>query len=360
MKKDKPKIMVLGNPQPHPSSEAFLIKFIKIISNLSREVQVVSGDKPPLYHNVSWIKTRNWENSNFFKRLINFLRIQLQIISISWKNKDKFDLVIILPTSYILPLIFFKIMKKRVGLFVDGKPSKTLLNLAKINFIFSDIIIAESENIIREWGISGHEKKIYKGSMYVDINFSMEKTINNRKNIVGFVGRLSEEKGILNLIYAIPDILKYDPTLKFLIAGQGELSSEVERYIKVNNLNNSVRFIDWIPHSNLPHCLNELKLFVLPSFSEGLPNIILESMACGTPILANAVGGIPDIIKNEKTGFLMDDNKSKNISQTLIKVINKEKLIEDVSINAIQLIKDEYQYESSLERYKIIVNHLRE
>lgn len=353
----KQTILILGNPQSHPSSEAFLNKFIKIMSDLNKEVYVISGDKPPLYDNVIWKKPIVYKNNSLIKRLISFLRLQIQIISLLWDLRGKFDSAILLPTSYLLPISFLKIMRKRICLFVDGKPSKPLIILSKINFILTDVIIVESESVINEWGLNKHKTKIFNGSMYVDMIFSMKKPTLDRK-IVGFIGRLSDEKGVLNFVESIPNLLNYDKNLKFLIAGEGELSLEIGKILKENNLNKSVTFIDWIPHVKLPNYLNELKVIVLPSLTEGVPNILLEAMACGTPVLANPVGGIPSIIEDEKTGFLMDDNNHESISNALIKVLNDEETIEIIFNNALKLIEENYRYNSSLERYRTLLNYL--
>ena len=74
------------------------------------------------------------------------------------------------------------------------------------------------------------------------------------------------------------------------------MKDNIEAYLVKNNLSDTVKLTGWIPHGELPKYLNELKLLVVPSYTEGLPNIVLEAMACGTPILETSVGGIPDFI----------------------------------------------------------------
>ena len=109
----KQKILILGNPQDHPSSEAFLNKFIEIMSDLNDEVHVISGDKPPLYDNIIWYETKVQPNKNFIMRVLTFFRLQLHIISLIWNIREKFDIAIILPTSYFLPIFTLKLMRKQ-------------------------------------------------------------------------------------------------------------------------------------------------------------------------------------------------------------------------------------------------------
>ena len=195
--------------------------------------------------------------------------------------------------------------------------------------------------------------------MYVDLIFSKKNKISERNSFIGFIGRLSKEKGILNLVESIPNLLTQDNTLKFLIVGNGELSIEIENTLKEKNLLKSIKLVNWIAHPDLPDCLNKIKVIVLPSYTEGVPNIILEAMACGTPVLANSVGGIPSIIKNGYNGFLMSDNSPESITKNLLKVLNDEETIETISHNGLKLIEEDYRYESSLKRYKKILNILR-
>ena len=81
------------------------------------------------------------------------------------------------------------------------------------------------------------------------------------------------------------------------------------------------RMVGWVSHNDLPDLLNELRLLVLPSFTEGLPNILLEAMACGTPVLSTGVGSVPDVITEGETGFLMDSNSPETIAQSVVRVL---------------------------------------
>ena len=75
-----------------------------------------------------------------------------------------------------------------------------------------------------------------------------------------------------------------------------------------SHVNKNVTLVGWISHDELPSYLNMLKLLVVPSYTEGLPNIVIEAMSCGTPVLATPVGGVPDLIEDGITGFILEDN----------------------------------------------------
>ena len=112
-----------------------------------------------------------------------------------------------------------------------------------------------------------------------------------------------------------------------------------------------------INHKEITDYLNEAKLVVLPSYGDGLPNIVLEAMACGTPALATPVGGIPDVIKDGETGFIIEDNTPECIARNVIRALSHPDL-EKITKNARTLIEKEYTLEAAVERYKKILENI--
>jgi glycosyltransferase involved in cell wall biosynthesis len=351
------RILIIGNPQKHPSSEAFLQKFVNIMKDINNEVYLISGDKPPVFANVHWIKIDAVSNKGFIIRILDFIKIQFQIIGLSWKFRSNYDSVIILPTSYVLPSIFLSLIRKNVGTFVAQKPNFVFMILSRLNLLISKVLIIESDDVAKKWNILKHKNKIYNGGLYVDSEFSYKKNINERKKLVGYIGRLSKEKGVLNLLYAIPDVLNDIKDLKFLIAGSGNLFEDISKFVNDNDLSGDIDFIKWIPHNELSKYLNQLTLLVLPSYTEGLPNIVLESMACGTPVLATSVGGIPDVVINNQTGFILNDNTPKSIEKNIYNILNYKKL-DEISKNSIKKIENDYSFKKANERWKLIIDYL--
>ena len=113
----------------------------------------------------------------------------------------------------------------------------------------------------------------------------------------------------------------------------------------------------WIPHDKLPDFLNELKLVVLPSYTEGLPNLMIEAMACGTLVLATPVGAIPDVINDGETGFIMENNSPECIAENAIRALEHPNL-EEVVKNARELVEREFMYDAAVERYKKILENI--
>jgi len=198
------------------------------------------------------------------------------------------------------------------------------------------------------------QKLVTTGARYVDTElFQIKKELRERKNLVGYIGRLEEGKGVMNSFEAIPLILEKQDNLEFFLGGYGPLYDRIKERLRSNNLSRKVELMGWIPHDKVANYLNELKLLVLPSYSEGLPTIVLEAMACGTPVLATPVGGIPDVIKDGETGFIMENNSPKCFAENIVRVLEHPDL-DEVTKNARKLIEEKYTYDAAVERYKEI------
>jgi glycosyltransferase involved in cell wall biosynthesis len=226
----------------------------------------------------------------------------------------------------------------------------------RINFFLSKKIVLYSERIIKEWNLERYQKKIIIGyEHYINFeNFSITKPFSQRDNIIGYIGRLSEEKGILNFVSALPGILQENINLKVYIIGDGSLNDQIRTKLLQSDMLKNVILTGWIRHNELSHYLNEFRLLILPSNTEGLANIVYESMACGTPVLSTPVGALPDFIKDGETGFIMENNSPECIQQNIIRSLNSPN-IEKIIINAQDLLRREFTFKSAVKRYSGIL-----
>ncbi len=119
------------------------------------------------------------------------------------------------------------------------------------------------------------------------------------------------------------------------------------------DLEKYVHMRKWVPHEELPAVLNSLRLLVIPSFSEGLPNIMLEAMACGTPVLASRVGAIRDTIKDGENGFLIRDNAPISIAEGISRALSKSD-IDSVVEKASSMIDQEFSFEKAVAKWRDI------
>jgi glycosyltransferase involved in cell wall biosynthesis len=227
--------------------------------------------------------------------------------------------------------------------------------LLRANFLLSNRIILYSD-LIKDRNLEPYSRKVTIAHRHF-LNFSeftFKNNLEQRENIVGYIGRFAIEKGILNFVEAIPKTLAKRQDVKFLIIGEGEVEDAVRASLDNNSLHNRVNVNGWIPHNELPSYLTKLKLLVLPSYAEGLPNIMLEAMACGTPVLATPIAAIPDVIKDKETGFLLRDNSPACIAEGIVKTLSYPNLGQ-VSINARKLVEKEFRYEDVVKIWETVL-----
>ncbi len=133
----------------------------------------------------------------------------------------------------------------------------------------------------------------------------------NSDKIILFVGRIDPLKGVDNLIKALPH-LRQIPQFKLMIIGGGEHSQhEVERLRKLARslkVQNSVDFLGLIKHETLPYFYNAADACVVPSYYESFGLVALESLACGTRVVATDVGNHKNLIQQGETGYVIEDN----------------------------------------------------
>ncbi|MCP3684260.1 MAG: glycosyltransferase family 4 protein [bacterium] len=264
----------------------------------------------------------------------------------------------------LLPVLTAKLMRRRVILSLASSSQhyfknhtdsllKTVGHLDALCYSLSDRIIVYSPNMVKLWELEKHKTKIsIAHEHFLDLDtFGTSQCFTKRPNTIGYIGRFSHEKGTMNFIKSIPEVLKRKDDFDFFIGGDGYLKEEMIKNLDKDNLNRKVNLHGWISHDALPSHLNTLKLLVLPSDTEGLPNMMLEAMACGTPVLATPVGAIPDVIKDGKTGFIMEDNSPDCIARNIVRALNDPRL-EEISINARALVEKEYAFEAAVELYR--------
>jgi len=124
--------------------------------------------------------------------------------------------------------------------------------------------------------------------------------------IVLFVGRLVGIKGLTDLLSAWQQLLaKSAPRPRLWILGEGELEQTLENQAKSHGIDDTISFLGTRPHDEIPYWMNAADCVCLPSTREGMPNVVLESLACGKPVVASDVGEVPYLVTQGKTGLVV-------------------------------------------------------
>ncbi len=139
-----------------------------------------------------------------------------------------------------------------------------------------------------------------------------------------FVGNLKKEKGVTELLQGFAAISTLHPQLQLVYAGSGTMKNTLIETVNSLGLNTKVQLLGNVNHSELPALISNAQLLALPSYNEGVPNVVLEAMACGTPVLATTVGGIPEVVDENICGKLIPAKDEKAVAQGLDYILCNE------------------------------------
>jgi glycosyltransferase involved in cell wall biosynthesis len=141
------------------------------------------------------------------------------------------------------------------------------------------------------------------------------------------VGRLVYKKGFKYLIRAIPLVVSEFENVLFVIGGEGPLRSQLRQISSELGVENHLLLPGAIPWHEMPSYLSMCDVFVAPSVRDhegnidGLPNVVLEAMACGKPIVASAVGGLPEVIRSGDNGLLVEEKKPSQLAEAIKRLL---------------------------------------
>jgi glycosyltransferase involved in cell wall biosynthesis len=161
--------------------------------------------------------------------------------------------------------------------------------------------------------------------------------------------RLVKKNGIGDVI----DSLKSLPeSVSFQIIGTGPLENSLKAKVRNLKLENRVKFRGFINQNEIPKYLHEADIFIRPSLSEGMGNSFIEAMAAGLPVIATAVGGIVDFIRDSKTGLLTIPQNPEAIAGTISFLISHQDIKETITANAAAMVKAKYDWNLIAEEMK--------
>jgi glycosyltransferase involved in cell wall biosynthesis len=176
------------------------------------------------------------------------------------------------------------------------------------------------------------------------------------KTIIGAAGRLSPEKGFAILIEAARQVAASDASVGFVLFGDGPLREELARQIHEAGLVG--RFILAGFRNDLDDLLPALDVMVLPSFTEGLPNVILEAFAAGVPVVATAVGGTPEIVEHGLNGFLAPAGNSDQLAAHIQSLIDSPQVRKGMGEAGRHCVAEVFTFEKQAQEYHRLFGEL--
>ena len=169
-------------------------------------------------------------------------------------------------------------------------------------------------------------------------------SINPEEHVVGYLGRLSSEKGLAYLIEASAELINAAVKIKILIVGDGPERGNLERQVQERGLSGKVIFTGF--QTDPENWYPAFDVFALPSLTEGTPLALLESMAVGVPVIASAVGGVPKIVRDGVNGLLVPPGDIKAIKEKVQLLAFDSNLCRRLSRAGVKSITTNYSIDS--------------
>jgi len=167
--------------------------------------------------------------------------------------------------------------------------------------------------------------------------------------IIGFVGELREKKGLKTLLTAYSEVNKQKPTSLMIVGVVRD--GEDRKYFKDHfeaHPNDRIFVTGMISHNGLPAYYSTIDVFVHPSLRDGMPNAVMEAMACERAIIATGVGGVADVIKDRENGIIVPVNDAESLSKSILELLNDASLRKQLGQSARETILNNFTPEKEL------------
>jgi glycosyltransferase involved in cell wall biosynthesis len=153
-----------------------------------------------------------------------------------------------------------------------------------------------------------------------------------------FIGDLSKAKGIHDLLSAFKLTSEQFAHANLYLIGSVTPDIDIKQLILDNGLTDKVQHMGVKPHKELPLWYNACDFFVLPSYTEGMPNVVFEAMACAKPVVASPVGGIPEVVENGVSGILVEPGNIDGLAKAMLKLLTEKGLAKEMGAKAREFI----------------------
>ena len=174
--------------------------------------------------------------------------------------------------------------------------------------------------------------------------------------IVGAAGRLSPEKGFEILIDAAATVVRDKPHVGFVVFGEGALRSALAERIERRGLQGSFVLAGF--RADLENYVPHFDLFALSSFTEGLPVAVLEAFAAGVPVVATAVGGVPEVVEHGVNGYCIEPGSPEALARKIVEVLANDRLRRRMGRNGRTRVMNEFTFDVMAKRYQRLFEEL--
>ncbi|MBD3340404.1 MAG: glycosyltransferase [Candidatus Lokiarchaeota archaeon] len=262
---------------------------------------------------------------------------------------------------------FSKIFRKKVILQIhggylsriNGRQLIIVKSLAKILFKISDVVLFLTKLQYDELNEFLEDKKVYFVSNYVNHNSNGTQYVDDssiRNFTILFCSRIEKEKGVYEILQVFESLLKEKGNYYLKFIGGGSEVEKLKTLVEEKNLKN-IKFYGILDGADKFKHFESADVFLLPSYAEAFPYSILEAMQYGCAIVASPVGALPDIIKDEKNGYLIPSSNIEEMAAKISLLHANKKLLNKMKINNMEKISDFYSFQNGLKIFKEVYEY---
>jgi glycosyltransferase involved in cell wall biosynthesis len=172
--------------------------------------------------------------------------------------------------------------------------------------------------------------------------------VSPRGMLIGAIGRLSEEKGFDLLIRAVANLLREGADVQLLIAGDGGQKTELQALIAELGCAERVRLLGYCADTRVLY--EAFDIFALSSRREGLPNVVLEALAMGVPVVATRIAGVPRLIRHEENGLLVEPEAGEPLREALARLAGDAELRARLAQAGRKTVESNWSFEVRMQR----------
>ena len=277
-----------------------------------------------------------------------------------WKvlNQKSYDAIILAQETWSFSLAELNILKflsnskkAKLYIWICQNLKKTQLfwlrYFEKLNTSGVDTIYGccnETEDVLRWKGIENRWKKL--PFSYDSKQYQYQQKNPNQRFTLGYLGRISEEKGIIDLLSTYDHLKTRFPNIELVIGGAGPLEREIEK-------RDGVRYLGVLSHNEAHKFYEEIDLFVLPSLTrpfwkEQFGRVIIESVASGVPVVGSSSGAIPEVLSSLELPYCFKEGDRVDLEEKILKVWEdyQSGALSHIMEKARELVDQKYKHES--------------
>lgn len=289
----------------------------------------------------NYLSLDNFYIANDTTGKIGWKSIMLAVREVLFIKNAKPDIINVVGAPGILLSCFLWLFRKKLVVVIhDGKPHTgegnmrgQLIRILMKTYVRKYIFLNEGERVVfsKEYGVS--MEKLYCSRLgYYDILscYGNSKTKELSGEYVLFCGRVSPYKGIEYLLEAMTIVHETWPNMKVIIAGKGKYYFDITQYEKLDYVTFMNRYVTM---DELADLINGALFTICPYTDATQSGVIFSSFALNKPVIASSVGGIPDVVEQNKTGILVPPKDAKALSMAILKCLNNREFLHELSCN---------------------------